>query len=129
MNKILLVVAGLALAGIALAAQEPPALTEAQEDQKAAEEALAKLDARLHFTPGQKAKALPILAGRQRRLKALAATPGGRPLAKARQARTIVEESDRQLMDLLDPDQQTSYQALVAERQQRAKERLRTRPS
>lgn len=124
MSKALLFAAGLAITGIALAAQEPPSLTEAQEDQKAAEEALAKLDAQLHLSPAQKAKVLPILAERKQRMKALASETGGRKLAKLRKAKAIVDESDQKLLPLLTEDQREAYRRLQAERKEKAKERL-----
>jgi Spy/CpxP family protein refolding chaperone len=80
------------------------------------------MDSQLSLSDDQKAKITPIIADRQEKLKALAES-SGRRRKKAREMRSIMEDSDKKIEALLTNEQKTKYEQMEQERREQARER------
>ena len=86
------------------------------------DEVVAKMDSKLSLSDDQKAKIKPIIADRQEKLKALAAD-SGRRRKKAREAKSIMEDSDKQITAVLNDDQRQKYSEVQQEMREQMRER------
>ena len=81
------------------------------------DEVVAKMDGKLSLSDDQKAKITPIIAERQEKMKSLA-SEGGRRRKKAREMKSIMEDSDKKIKALLSDDQKKKYDELQQEMRQ-----------
>ncbi|HYG68695.1 MAG TPA: hypothetical protein VD838_13595 [Anaeromyxobacteraceae bacterium] len=89
------------------------------------DEVVARLADALALTDAQKKAITPIVAARQERLAALAADDGVGRRRKARAAKAILEDADRQIEPILTHEQRERYAALKEELREHARERMR----
>jgi periplasmic protein CpxP/Spy len=81
------------------------------------DEVVAKMDSKLSLSDDQKAKITPIIEERQEKIKSLA-SEGGRRRKKAREIKSIMEDSDKKIKALLSDDQKKKYDELQQEMRQ-----------
>ena len=97
--------------------QDPAAFPAAPAtSSRSAKDTLNVLTKRLSLTEEQKAKILPILIERRRKVQEVWSTSELFVRQKQIQERGIVKESDRRIIALLDGDQQKAYAAWQQER-------------
>jgi hypothetical protein len=131
-KKQLLIIAGL-LALLASASPVARAVPQASSDQDTTrkaptpDEVVSMLDSKLSLSADQKAKITPIIADRQQKIRALAADQSTRRFKKAREMKSIFEDSDKKIEAVLNDEQKQKYseikQELRAEVKQRRQER------
>jgi periplasmic protein CpxP/Spy len=106
------------------------------EDQPAApapappsEQVLDMLATKLSLTVDQKNQIAPIIAKRQQDMKALRNNQSLRRMQRARQAKNILEKSDKQINAILTPDQRKQYAAFEQEMRDRGRQYMQQRSS
>ncbi|HEX6820852.1 MAG TPA: hypothetical protein VF123_02255 [Candidatus Sulfotelmatobacter sp.] len=92
------------------------------------EEVVSRLNQKLTLSDDQKAKITPIIAERQEKMKALAAS-SGRRRAKAREMRSIISDSDKKIEAVLTDEQKKAYRQMEQQRREQARERREQRRS
>jgi hypothetical protein len=91
------------------------------------EAVLERLAAKLNLRPEQKTQILPILTDRQQKLAAIRSDTSLRHFMKARKAKEVFAESDKQIKALLDDSQKQQYAELEKQMQQEMKQRAQER--
>ena len=90
------------------------------------EQVVARLDSKLSLSDDQKAKITPIIADRQEKLKDLQAE-SGRRMKKAREAKSIFQDSDKKIEAVLTDDQKQKYEELEKQMREQMEERRQQR--
>lgn len=132
--RLFLAVGALALAGAAqlgIAAQAPPPQDMVQSapprGPRTPEQVANRLARQLGLTEEQRNRMIPIIAGRQAKMQALRGNPMLRRGQRAREARKIMAESDKQINAILTPAQRKIYADIRQERHDRMVERRQER--
>ena len=115
-SLLILIASSVAFAGEAGSQGTDPAPSETVPVERSANEAVNALAKRLSLTEEQKAKILPILEERRRKVQDVWTTSTLFVRQKQVQVRGINKESDRRINALLTGDQQKAYAALEQER-------------
>jgi Spy/CpxP family protein refolding chaperone len=116
---------GLAAASIPARAQDQDAQSTGTRQMRSPDEVVQKLGEKLNLTDDQKEQIKPIIADRQQKLQALRSDTGRRR-QKAREAKSILEDSDKKIKAILTPDQQKQYAELEQQMKERRQERRQT---
>jgi len=103
--------------------QESQAGSQAQGAPPSPEQVVAMMSKQLNLTDDQKAQITPIIAERQQQMAALKANPPGRKMKGAREAKSIMSDSDKKIEAVLTPDQKTKYEQMKEEMKEKAKEK------
>jgi Spy/CpxP family protein refolding chaperone len=114
---------GLAAASIPARAQDQDTQPAGARQMPSPDDVVQKLGEKLNLSDDQKAQIKPVIADRQQKLQALRSDTSMMRRQKAREAKSILEDSDKKIQAILTPDQQKQY----AELQQQMKERLQER--
>ncbi|HEX7729868.1 MAG TPA: hypothetical protein VF392_12575 [Terracidiphilus sp.] len=127
MNRYTLLAATLFVFGLtaplALHAQEPAA----QDPPAAAETPNSMIDVlaqKLALSDDQKTQIEPILSDRRAKMSALRNDQSMRRYQRMRQAKQIMEESDKKINAILTPDQQKQYAELEKQMREKARQRI-----
>ena len=115
-SLLILIASSVALAGEAGSQGTDPIPSETVPVERSANDAVNVLAKRLSLTEEQKAKILPILEERRRKVQDVWTTSTLFVRQKQVQVRGINKESDRRINALLTGDQQKAYAALEQER-------------
>ena len=133
-SRLFVAVYALALAGAAplgIVAQTPPPQDAVQSvpppGARAPEQVANRLARQLGLTAEQRSQMIPIIADRQAKMQALRGNPMLRRGQRAREARKIMAESDKQINAILTPAQRKIYADIRQERQDRMVERRQER--
>jgi Spy/CpxP family protein refolding chaperone len=110
-----------------LAAQSAPAAAQPPASTPTPEQVVDKMSEKLSLSADQKAKITPIIADRQTKLKALAANGSLTQMQRARQARSIFQESDAKIEALLTPEQLPKYAQIKEEAREQLRQRAQQR--
>jgi len=110
-----------------LAAQSAPATAQPGAGAPSPEQVVDKMSEKLSLSADQKVKITPIIADRQAKLKALAANGSLTQMQRARQARSIFNDSDTKIEALLTPEQQQKYTQIKQEAREQLRERAQQR--
>lgn len=136
MKKLLLTVIVNGALAMGLAAVSIPAKAQDQDTQSAGarqmpspDDVVQKLGEKLNLSDDQQARIKPIIADRQQKLQALRSDTSMRGRQKAREAKSILEDSDRKIKAILTPDQQKQYADLEQQMKDRRQERRQNRNS
>lgn len=136
MKKLLLTVIVNGALAMGLAAVSIPAKAQDQDTQSAGarqmpspDDVVQKLGEKLNLSDDQQAQIKPIIADRQQKLQALRSDTSMRGRQKAREAKSILEDSDRKIKAILTPDQQKQYADLEQQMKDRRQERRQNRNS
>ncbi|HEY2527203.1 MAG TPA: hypothetical protein VGJ20_04510 [Xanthobacteraceae bacterium] len=113
---LILMASSAAFAGQAAPQAEPPTAPETAIPGRTPEDTVNILAKRLSLTDEQKAKILPIIVERRRKIQEVWATSEQFVRQKQVQERGINKESDRRINALLNGDQQKAYLAWQQER-------------
>lgn len=84
---------------------------------------MAMLASKLSLTDDQKSQIAPIIADRRTQMKALRNDASLGRFQRRREAKQIMEESDKKINAILTPDQRKQYAELEKEMRERMKER------
>jgi hypothetical protein len=107
------------------------AMTVLQSDRSASDakpnDVVDILAEKLALTDDQKTQIAPIIADRQTQLASLRKNTSLRRLPRAREAKRIIDESDKKILAILTPEQRQKYAAMEQEMHERAKERAQQR--
>ena len=103
---------GLAAASIPARAQDQDTQSAKTRQMRSPDEVVQKLGEKLNLTDDQKEQIKQIIADRQQKMQALRSDSSGRRRQKARQAKSILEDSDKKIKAILTPDQQKKYTEL-----------------
>jgi Spy/CpxP family protein refolding chaperone len=135
-KKLLLTVIVNGALAMGLAAVSIPAKAQDQDTQSAGarqmpspDDVVQKLGEKLNLSDDQQAQIKPIIADRQQKLQALRSDTSMRGRQKAREAKSILEDSDRKIKAILTPDQQKQYADLEQQMKDRRQERRQNRNS
>lgn len=135
MKKQLLIIAGL-LALLAVAPPAARAFPQAESDQEQTtrktltpDEVVTMLDSKLSLSADQKARITPIIADRQEKIRALAEDQSTRRMKKAREMKSIYEDSDKKIKALLNDNQKQKYTQIEQQLREQVKERRQERSS
>jgi uncharacterized membrane protein (UPF0182 family) len=129
MKKLLLfVVPIIMLAGSssAILSSEPAAYQssdQASSSPPTPDQVVAMMSSKLALTDDQKAQITPIVAERQQKMAALKANTSMRKLKKAREAKSIMGDSDKKIEAVLTDDQKTKYAAMEEQMKEKMKEK------
>jgi Spy/CpxP family protein refolding chaperone len=118
---------GLAAASIPARAQDQDTQSSGARQMRSPDEVVQKLGEKLNLTDDQKEQIKPIIADRQQKLQALRSDSSGRRRQKARQAKSILEDSDKKIKAILTPDQQKQYAEMEQQMKEQMKERRQAR--
>ncbi|HUM03963.1 MAG TPA: hypothetical protein VLT90_00785 [Terriglobales bacterium] len=83
-------------------------------------------DSKLSLSDDQKAKIKPIIEERQQKMQALAGS-GGRRRKKAREMKSIMEDSDKKITAVLNDDQKKTYAEVKQQMREQAQDRRHNR--
>ena len=92
------------------------------------DEVVATLDSKLSLTDDQKAKIKPIVEERQQKMRTLSDS-GGRRMRKAREAKSIMQDSDKKIDAILNEEQRKMYAEIKGQMREEAKQRRQARNS
>lgn len=92
------------------------------------DEVVATLDSKLSLTDDQKVKIKPIIEERQQKLRTLSDS-GGRRMRKAREAKSIMKDSDKKIDAILNEEQRKKYAEIKDQMREEAKQRRQARNS
>ena len=118
---------GVAAASIPARAQDQDTQSTGTRQMRSPDEVVQTLGEKLNLTDDQKEQIKPIIADRQQKLQALRSDTSGRRRQKARQAKSILEESDKKIKAILTPDQQKQYAEMEQQMKERRQERRQAR--
>lgn len=106
-------------------AQDQPSAAESRGDRQppSPDKVVERLAAKLNLTEDQKQQLLPIITERQQKMKALRSDDSMRRRAKRREAKDIMEESDKKINAILNDQQKEQYAQLKKEMREEMKER------
>lgn len=134
MKKLLLTVVVNGALAVGLAAASIPARAQDQGTQQTGarqmpspDDVVQRLGEKLNLSDDQKAQIKPIIADRQQKMQALRSDTSMRRRQKARQMKSIFEESDKKIKAILTPDQQKQYAELEQQMKERRQERRQNR--
>jgi hypothetical protein len=129
-NHLFVLAAGFSLLAsspqIGWAQDAPPAQAEQTRNALAPDEVVSTLDGKLSLSDDQKAKITPIIVERQQKIRELADS-SGRRMKKGRQMKSILEESDKKIMAVLNDEQKEKYKEIQKQMRDRAKRRRHDR--
>jgi periplasmic protein CpxP/Spy len=115
----------LAVALVASAQSDPPAVSQALSGLPSPDEVVNRLSDKLALSSDQRTAIAPIIADRQRKLKDLAADSASRPRQRRSQMRSIIEQGDQKINAILTPDQQKQYAALEKQMREELRGRIK----
>lgn len=134
MKKLLLTMIVNGALAVGLAAASIPARAQDQDTQQTGarqmpspDDVVQRLGEKLNLSDDQKAQIKPIIADRQQKMQALRSDTSMRRRQKARQMKSIFEESDKKIKAILTPDQQKQYAELEQQMKERRQERRQNR--
>jgi len=90
----------------------------------APDEVVNIMAAKLALSDDQRAHLTPLIAERQQKMKAILADTGSRPMARRRQAKDVMTDTDRRINAILSPDQQQKYAELEEQMKEQLKQRM-----
>lgn len=114
---------GLAAGSIPAKAQDQDTQSAGARQMPSPDDVVQKLGEKLNLSDGQQAQIKPIIADRQQKLQALRPDTSMRGRQKAREAKSILDDSDKKTKAILTPDQQKQY----ADSEQQIKDRWQER--
>lgn len=88
------------------------------------DQVVAMMSSKLSLTDDQKAKITPIIADRQQRFAALQADTSMRKFKKARQAKSIMDDSNQQIEALLTDTQKKQFDEMKEQMKEQMKQRM-----
>jgi len=91
------------------------------------DEVVDMLAAKLNLTEDQKAQIKPIIADRQQKLRALREDTSSRRMQRMRQAKKILEDSDKKIEPILNDQQKQQYAQIKEQMRQQARARMQNR--
>ena len=100
--------------------QAPAAASQATPPSP--DQVVAMMSSKLSLTDDQKTKITPIIADRQQKMKALKADTSMRKMKKAREAKSIMDDSDKKIEAVLTAEQKPKYEQMEAEMKEKMKE-------
>jgi Spy/CpxP family protein refolding chaperone len=87
------------------------------------DQVVAMMSSKLSLTDDQKTKITPIIADRQQKIQALKADTSMRKMKKAREAKSIMGDSDKKIEAILTDDQKQKYAAMKEQMKEKMKEK------
>ena len=106
----------------------PPAQDQAGRHRRSPDEVVDMLDSKLSLSDDQKAKIKPVIEERQQKIQALSDS-SGRRRKKARQMKSIMEDSDKKISAILTEEQRQKYKEVKDQMREQAKARRQERNS
>lgn len=92
------------------------------------DEVVSRLSSQLSLTDDQKAKITPIITARQQKLKEIASS-STRRRKKAREMRSVVQDSDKKIKAVLTGEQQQQYEQMEQQMRAQMRQRMQQRSS
>jgi Spy/CpxP family protein refolding chaperone len=83
------------------------------------------MSSKLSLTDTQKTQITPIIADRQQKMATLKADTSMRKFKKAREAKSIMGDSDQKIEAVLTPDQKKKYEEIKEQMKEQMKERMK----
>ena len=128
MKRLLLIsvcMLGFGISGPELALAGPGAYQSGGEAQTppSPEQVVAMMSKKLSLTDDQKTQITPIIAERQQKMAALKANPPARKMHAAREAKSIMGDSDKKIEAVLNDQQKQQYAQMKEEMKEKAKEK------
>ena len=119
-------VVGIGVAGMTASAYGQAAAAGAQK-MPSPDEVVDRLGSKLNLSEDQKAQIKPILVDRRQKLAELQSDGSMRRGKKAREMKSIVEESDKKINALLNDDQKKQYAEIEQQMREQMKARMQNR--
>jgi len=117
---------GMGVAGMAASAYGQEAAASAQK-MPSPDEVVDRLGSKLNLSEDQKAQIKPIIVDRREKLAELQSDSSMRRGKKAREMKSIVEESDKKINGLLNDDQKKQYAEIEQQMREQMKARMQNR--
>ncbi len=107
--------------------QQPQTQTDAQpargrHQQRSPEQVVQFMTTKLNLTEDQQKQILPIIADRQQKMRDLR-SEGGRRRKKMREAKSIMQDSDKKINEILNDQQKQQYAEMKKEMRDRMRDR------